>query len=139
MMPTQIVQIDVLPLTAHGKIDKKKLLSIENYTEPSISVDTPSNQCEIMEKIRVIIRQMLQRQDISSHKNFLDIGLDSIMLVELSMKLSSEFGQDIDITTLFTYTTIDMLANFIKNNNEYKENNSSFNSIKDFIHKRKKH
>src|SRR3990170_2294663 len=139
MIPAQIVQIDVLPLTTHGKIDKKKLLSIENYTEPSISADTPSNQCEIMEKIRVIIRQMLQRQDISSHKNFLDIGLDSIMLVELSMKLSSEFGQDIDITTLFTYTTIDMLANFIKNNNEYKENNSSFNSIKDFIHKRKKH
>jgi len=27
----------------------------------------------------------------------------------------------------------------INSNNEYKENNSSFNSIKDFIHKRKKH
>ena len=136
MIPTQIIQIDAVPLTTHGKIDKKKLLSIDNCTISDGSIDVPSNNCAVTDKICVIIQKMLQRQNISIYKNFLDIGLDSIMLVELSMKLRAEFNKDIDVTTLFTHTSINALASFIKNDSKSSEN-SSFDSIKEFIRKRK--
>lgn len=134
MIPAQIIQIDGLPLTTHGKIDKKKLLSTYNYIIPELSLKVRPITCKTKEKICAIIRNMLHRQNVLTNVNFLDIGLDSIMLVELTAKLSHEFNQDIDVTTLFTYTTIDALTAFIRNNK-----NNSFESIKEFVHKRKKH
>lgn len=137
MIPGEIVQINEMPLTAHGKIDKKKLLVMGDYGVLDAPIDTSVGQCETIGKICGIVRNMLQKQNVPIHKNFLDIGLDSIMLVELSMRLSSDFKQPIDITLLFTYTTIDTLANFIDNSDKFNENGGSFDSIKEFIHKRK--
>lgn len=138
MVPLQIIQIDELPLTAHGKIDKKKLLEIDN----SVRLDLPSSAscgyCEVTEKISTIIKRMLHRENVPTGKNFLEIGLDSIMLVELAIKLSHEFKQNIDVATLFTYTSIDILANFIKNSSRLDETNKLFDSIKEIVRKRKK-
>jgi amino acid adenylation domain-containing protein len=138
MIPSQIIQIDQLPLNAHGKVDKKKLLSMnEAYiTKPLVRED--GNGQGLSKIISDIIQKLLQRSDISIQKNFLDMGLDSIMLVDLSAKLTSEFKMSIDVTTLLTYPTIDKLVKYIKNSTKPGGKEASFDSIKEFVRRRKK-
>lgn len=110
MLPSQIIKIDKFPLTPHGKIDKQKMLSFKPKAIFS------NNEIILGNKWEEIILDIIQRilhHPVSITQNFMSMGLHSMMLVQIALELSQEIGQQIDITILFNYTTIESLAKYL--------------------------
>ncbi len=63
-------------------------------------------------RIAVVVSSLLGR-DLGLRENFFDAGLNSIGLLRLHERLAREFPGRIDVTDLFTHTTLQSLADFL--------------------------
>jgi acyl transferase domain-containing protein/SAM-dependent methyltransferase len=80
--------------------------------EGSVSQNTPT---VVKDKLKKILSEvlMMEPRDINEGKPFLDIGLDSILAIELVKKINTEFAADIKADTLYSYPTVKQLAAFL--------------------------
>jgi amino acid adenylation domain-containing protein/FkbM family methyltransferase len=113
MVPGVIVEIAELPLTASGKIDRKRLPKIERMSMGGADTDkTPRTEIELY--IAEIWQQELQLTSIGVHDNFFDLGGHSLLLVTIQEKLAARFNDQLTVIDLFTYPTIATLAKFLE-------------------------
>jgi amino acid adenylation domain-containing protein len=116
MVPGAIVEIQELPLTASGKIDRKRLPKVaamklggaetaENDKEP---------RTEIERYIAQIWHEQLQLPNIGVDDNFFDLGGHSLLLLTIHEKLSARFNDQVTVIDLFTYPTIATLAGYLE-------------------------
>jgi amino acid adenylation domain-containing protein/non-ribosomal peptide synthase protein (TIGR01720 family) len=84
MMPSRIVMLERLPLTANGKVDRKALPEpdeeavVESYSAPV---------GEIEQAIATIWREVLGREQIGRNDNFFELGGDSILSLQIIARL----------------------------------------------------
>jgi len=66
----------------------------------------------IISKLRQILAAALYvaPEDLDDHTGFADLGLDSILAVEVANKLNAEFGTDLQATRLYDHPTVQALA-----------------------------
>jgi len=118
MVPAHFVQLDQIPLTPNGKIDRKLLVKMPIKTGNSISsgadFNPPRNAVE--NKIQVIWNRLLERDNIGMNDNFFDLGGHSLLLIKLKNKLEKEFDLDreIPIVELFNHPTIGLQGKLIE-------------------------
>jgi acyl carrier protein len=113
MVPAHFIQLENLPLTFNGKLDKKSLPGPDAINRPAdIEFIAPAN--EIEEKVLDIWRMILQRENIGVKDVFFDIGGNSLKLVMLHKKLSQAFPGKIALTDLFDQTTIQKISNYLR-------------------------
>ncbi|MDD5274435.1 MAG: beta-ketoacyl synthase N-terminal-like domain-containing protein, partial [Methylovulum sp.] len=77
-----------------------------------------SNQTNIpIGKIRTILADALyiDPQELDDHASFADLGLDSILAVEVTNRLNNEFGTTLQATRLYDYPTLAELAKYLTN------------------------
>jgi long-subunit acyl-CoA synthetase (AMP-forming) len=113
MVPSVIVEITELPLTASGKIDRKRLPKIESMSLGRADTDK-APRTEIERSIAEIWQQELQLTSIGINDNFFDLGGHSLLLVTIHEKLAARFGDQLTVIDLFTYPTIATLAKFLE-------------------------
>ena len=109
MMPQNFMQIEKMPITGSGKIDRKKLLQIElDSVDSYISPETEEQKamCKIWKKL-------LKISKIGIDDNFFEIGGDSIISMKLQIE-AMEQGINISYADIFTYPTIRELTSVIK-------------------------
>jgi bacitracin synthase 3 len=110
MIPSYFVQMDVLPLTSNGKVDRRALpepqieTGEENYAPPT--TDTEQLLAEIWQEVLGIPK-------ISIDDNFFDIGGDSIKTILISARLQKK-ELSIHLNDLFANPTIRLLAKTVK-------------------------
>jgi len=101
MVPKAIVELESMPLTVQGKVDRRKLQTI-NYTEISKKVKPKTGQ----EKVLVEIWQkILNRDDIGVQDNFFELGGDSISATQFVME-SSNKSLGYVYSDIYNYPTI---------------------------------
>ena len=105
MIPAQIMQIDVMPLNANGKIDKKALPDVDSTALAGEFV-APSSETEL--KIAAVWQEVLGIANVSVTDRFFCIGGNSIKAISTVAKLQKFFA--ISINDLFEYQTIAALA-----------------------------
>ncbi|MGD9108495.1 MAG: amino acid adenylation domain-containing protein, partial [Gammaproteobacteria bacterium] len=109
MIPAQFVAIKEFPLTPHGKIDNKKLLSYEPKTDTKHYV-APTTALE--KQLIAVWSKILKIKNIGIDDDFFSIGGDSILAIQIVYAL-----QKINISAsskqLFQNTTIKRLAKAI--------------------------
>lgn len=126
MIPSRYVKIDEIPLTKNGKVDRKKLLSLDNQT---ISHNRQSREVktELEGKILDICKEFLC-SDIDLDSEFFMVGGDSLLAVKLLAKLREEFDISISLTELFGKNTIgewcDLIANKLDPENSCNNDNA---------------
>ncbi|MGO4295015.1 amino acid adenylation domain-containing protein, partial [Chitinophaga sp. RAB17] len=114
MVPGYFVQLDDLPLTANGKVDRKRLPDPEGLgMETGIAYIAPRN--EIEETLVLIWQEILGRERIGIKDNFFEIGGHSLKATRLIMQVKKIFSVTIDLKSVFLEPTIEMLADKIKN------------------------
>jgi acyl carrier protein len=59
------------------------------------------------------VLRLANPQSISPTQSVFDMGLDSILALELTNRLASGFGTSLRATLLFTHSTLDALASFV--------------------------
>lgn len=112
MIPSHLRQVDAVPLTSNGKIDRKALAAlVSNNSERTFSV--PRNEVE--ERLLAIWKIVLERDDISTVDNFFSSGGQSLKAIQLLSNIHKEFGKKIELRAIFLYPTISMLASYLEN------------------------
>ncbi|MBW8602577.1 amino acid adenylation domain-containing protein [Bacillus velezensis] len=112
MIPSFIIQLKELPLTANGKINRKELplpdlqrLSVPQY-------EAPANETE--EKLAEIWKEMLGHKRISINEDFFELGGHSLTAAFTISRIRKTFGTDIKVKELFEQPTIKQLSRLIQ-------------------------
>lgn len=102
MVPTHFIQLDTLPLTPHGKVDRQAL----PVPERAASTQEPSQpQTEKEEVLLAIWQEILDLDQLSIHDNFFDLGGDSITAMQIVAKAHQQ-GLQLTPSQLFHHQTI---------------------------------
>ncbi|NOQ28124.1 MAG: amino acid adenylation domain-containing protein, partial [Bacteroidales bacterium] len=111
MVPSYFVELDKLPLTSNGKINRKVLPSPE--IKAGNDYVAPSN--EIEEKLVEIWSKVLNinKEDISVNANFFSIGGHSLRATVLTSNIHKEIGVEFPLRDVFLHSTIKSQASQI--------------------------
>lgn len=115
MIPSYFVQLESMPLTPNGKIDKKLLPEPEGSINTGAEYVAPEGTAE--RKIADVWKEVLNIDRVSIEDNFFYIGGNSLKAIQIVSKLMVDF--DITINHIFKHQTIRELAKHII----LKENN----------------
>ena len=110
MVPTFIVELDKIPLTSNGKVDKRALPDPEINASSQQSVN-PGNELE--EKLTKVWLDVLKIDSIGINDDFFEMGGHSLLAIRLMSVLRKELGLEINIGDIFEYPTISTLAGFL--------------------------
>ncbi|MCJ8270582.1 MAG: non-ribosomal peptide synthetase, partial [Psychrosphaera sp.] len=105
MVPSSFTQIDSVPLSANGKLDRKALPEPQN----SINADYVAPTNEIQKQLCELWRAELGVEKIGITDSFFSIGGDSIAAIKLVGKMNQLLSTRWSVATLFTHNTIESL------------------------------
>ena len=126
MVPGYFVQLERLPLTANGKVDKKALPSPEEAGLGSAAeYKAPRNitESKLVELIASILNKPIT--EIGIEDNFFDIGANSLTLIKIIGGINKLFNKALKVVTLFQYPTIKSLVENSFNYMAQSENNGN--------------
>ena len=110
MLPHELIELENLPLTPNGKVDKRQLPKPE--VQGKRRVKLPANEVE--QKLLLMWREVLEREDISTDDHFFELGGHSLKAMSLLSKVSKEFEVQVPIHLLFETPTIEALSHYIQ-------------------------
>lgn len=90
MVPRSIIQLDELPTTANGKLDRAALIATTSTgTETSASVASLDG---VEKRLLEIWRSVLRRPSLTAEQDFFDAGGDSLATMQMVLTAEKEFG-----------------------------------------------
>ncbi|WP_432409116.1 amino acid adenylation domain-containing protein [Wukongibacter sp. M2B1] len=121
MVPSAFIELEKLPLTVNGKVDRKVLLDMEVKLNRESEYQGPRNEIEV--KLVKLYEELLEVEGIGINDNFFDIGGHSLKATILSSRIQRELEVAITVRDIFEAQTIKEIANKIKkkNNRKYEE------------------
>jgi amino acid adenylation domain-containing protein len=109
MIPSAFVQLESLPLTANGKLNRRALPEpAEAHFGSETSYVAP--QTEMERTIAGIWQELFGMGQISVDSNFFDLGGHSLIMVRVHSRLREALRREIPLIDLFRYPTISTLA-----------------------------
>jgi len=127
MVPAYFMQVDKMPLTQNGKIDKKALPipalpKTSNYIAPRNEVEErlAAIWCDVLD---------LEKDSISVDANFFESGGHSLKANDLISKIHKEMGAKLPVAEVFKKPTVEELAESIGNILWIKNQNSESKHI----------
>ena len=110
MIPSIYVELEVLPLTPTGKIDRKSLPEPSN-TRPQLNVSYVSFRNETEQELIGLWENVLDVRPIGIHDNFFDLGGHSLTASQIVSRVFQRFQLQIPLQALFQSATVaDMAA-----------------------------
>ncbi|WNF28008.1 amino acid adenylation domain-containing protein [Streptomyces sp. C11-1] len=106
MVPAEFLTLDALPLTAHGKVDRKALPAPE-HVAPEASGEAPRGRAE--EILTAAMAETLGRVSVGPDDNFFELGGDSINAIQV-VGLARRAGLAISARDVFERRTPASLA-----------------------------
>ncbi|MEW2484834.1 condensation domain-containing protein [Streptomyces sp. NPDC048411] len=105
MVPSAYVQLDAIPLTANGKLDRRTLPDPDASAEDSyVAPRTPAEEC-----IAAVWGRVLGLERVGVEDNFFDLGGHSIKAIALVGALRAE-GFEAAVRDVFQHRTVAGLA-----------------------------
>ncbi|SDN02811.1 condensation domain-containing protein [Ensifer sp. YR511] len=109
VLPEFILVHDALPMTATGKVDRRRLPPPpDRVTETARPVTQPSSP--LQSRLRAFWEEVLGVKGIGVNDSFFDLGGNSLLLAQLHQRLLASIGFQFPLTDLFQYPTIETLA-----------------------------
>ncbi|MCB9251757.1 MAG: non-ribosomal peptide synthase/polyketide synthase, partial [Flavobacteriales bacterium] len=116
MIPQWWVELESIPLTPNGKVDKKALPEVDAEGQRSGSYVAPHNQTQ--QKLVEIWQGLLGVEKVGIEDNFFELGGHSILAMRLRSEIFRNLNLDVQIKDLFQYNTISELDAFLKSIDE---------------------
>jgi iturin family lipopeptide synthetase C len=111
MMPHYFVQLDEIPRTASGKIDRDSLPEPGGRIMNEEQYEAPGTESE--KKLVEVWEEVLGVTGVGINDNFFGIGGDSIKSIQVAARLM-KYNMKVDISDLFLYQTIGQLSQYVK-------------------------
>ena len=114
MAPSVTMQLDEIPLTANGKVDRKALpVPVLTPEAADGGYIQPRNETET--RICKAVADVTGRAAAGVDASFEEMGVTSLLMMGLTMKLSREFGTALSFADLQEYDTPEKLAAYLEN------------------------
>ncbi|WP_234935756.1 phosphopantetheine-binding protein, partial [Bacillus altitudinis] len=113
MVPSWIIKLDQLPMTANGKVDLKALPATDVEANQT-AYEAPRDEVEAL--LCGIWEDVLGVSQVGIHDHFFFLGGDSIKGIQMASRLTQE-GWKLDMKLLFQYPTIAELRPYIEEAN----------------------
>ena len=108
MIPSIMIEVESIPLTPNGKIDKKALPDPDSADVLGGQFVSPRNEAE--EKLAELWQEVLEVDKIGIHDDFFELGGHSLLAVRLISAIRKEFEVEMPIGDIFDYPTIALLS-----------------------------
>jgi amino acid adenylation domain-containing protein len=108
MIPSALVMLKGLPLTANGKVDRRALPA-PDHARPELEQSYAPPNTAVEEILVSIWVEVLGIEQVGIHDSFFALGGDSIRSVRV-VALAKELGLDFTVQQLFQHQTISELA-----------------------------
>ncbi len=99
MVPAAYVQLDALPLTANGKLDRKALPVPDAQSLISRGYEAP--QGEVEAALAGIWAEVLQVERVGRNDNFFDLGGHSLLAMRMVSQVRQQLGVELPLGELF--------------------------------------
>ncbi len=111
MIPTYLMQIDELPLTHNGKIDRKALPELDASINSGVEYVAPVNK--IQNTLVNILQDILGIERIGILDNFFDLGGHSLKATGVVSRVGKELEVNISLLNIFENPTVKTLSELI--------------------------
>ncbi|WP_186314856.1 non-ribosomal peptide synthetase [Bacillus pumilus] len=108
MMPSFFVQLDELPLTNNGKLDRRAL-PVPDLSEQGVNEYIPP-QTETERVVARIWEEVLEVPRIGRHDHFFECGGHSLRGMKMLNKLYEEMHVELTLKSLFEFPTLEAFA-----------------------------
>lgn len=118
-VPERIIPVPAMPVTANGKIDKKKLIQQYNSIQKNalaLVIEDETLFSEQDKKIVDLLRNELNLPNLKTSDNLASIGINSLALIKLSSCLESNFGHRDNINNIIRYQTVSDFLTYYRTN-----------------------
>jgi pristinamycin I synthase-3/4 len=108
LVPSALVPLDTLPLTANGKLDQRAL-----PPPPAVRTGTGrAARTQTEEVLRDLIAKVLgmQADQVGVDDNFFDLGMNSLTAIELVAQISRSIAGRLPVRDIYLYPTIEGIA-----------------------------
>ncbi len=112
MIPSYFLQMDNLPLTINGKVNRKALPEPDRRMNEDNDFCAPANDTE--RKLAEVWQQVLGIDKVSTTGRFLEMGGDSIKAIKITAEVA-KWGINIKVSDIFKFRTISRIAESVKN------------------------
>lgn len=112
MVPSIFVEMDKLPLTANGKIDRKRLPALDFSKHKQKNYSAPIN--DIQKALVNLWQEILSLERCGIQDHFFALGGTSAQLVNMRSQIKQTLGLTVEVADLFRYSTIDALAGHLQ-------------------------
>ena len=133
MIPTRYVVVDEFPVTSNGKIDRKHISHIKKISYLSHETNQSPLENRYEEIVIDMIQSFLQREDIDPESNFFDLGLHSMLLVNIAQALNRVLSQPISVVDLFEHPTVRTFASFLLKTHHIEPEHKAETGVKPVI------
>lgn len=114
MIPSQWAEVDRLPLSSDGKVDKTALPDLNAEEQVVGRYVAPTTESERM--LVEIWQDVLKVDNIGITDDFFDLGGHSLLAVQIVNRLKKKTGKIIQISDLFKYSNIQALDRLLAGN-----------------------
>jgi acyl carrier protein len=119
MIPATFIEMDTLPVTANGKLDRNALPSPGRRVVDSGSRSVKSASVEGV--IIAILEELLELESVDRDDNFFELGGHSLMGAQVVARLEDCFDLEVDLLTIFDHPTAAEIATVIEQDLEDDE------------------
>ncbi|WP_298737349.1 non-ribosomal peptide synthetase [uncultured Chitinophaga sp.] len=118
MLPSHFVQLEALPLTINGKVDRKMLPGLRAAgQEEYLSYVAPDSDTEQL--LANIWQEILGRERVGTRDSFFDLGGDSIKILRMLAVVRKQLHLDIPVADVYKHPTIAaLLANTLTHHDD---------------------
>jgi acyl carrier protein len=126
MVPSAYVELEKLPLTANGKLDRTALPKPAEANEDYVAPRT-----EVEEILAGIWANVIGRPRVGVQDNFFELGGHSLLATRLVSQIRQVFGVDLDFAEFFDAPTVAALAKVLEEHSskEHSEMAALLNEI----------
>uniref|UniRef100_UPI00114454F3 alpha/beta fold hydrolase n=1 Tax=Myxococcus sp. AB025B TaxID=2562794 RepID=UPI00114454F3 len=112
LVPTVVVVLEALPLTANGKVDRRALPAPEAVTSPEDAYEAPREGLEA--KLAEVFSEVLGAKRVGRRDDFFELGGHSLLATQVVARVRALTGIDLPLRALFEAPTVEQLASWLE-------------------------
>lgn len=120
MIPSAFVVLESLPLTAHGKVDRRALPAPDPI-KPELAEGYAAPRTPVEEVLVKIFAEVLGLKRVGIHDNFFELGGHSLLATQLVSRMRDVFKVELPLRSVFETPTIAELSSLVES---FKESNN---------------
>jgi iturin family lipopeptide synthetase C len=112
MLPAEFIQVDRIPQTPNGKVDRKALKKWGGERLTAVKTYAPPDT-EMEKQVAGVWQEILDLDRVGREDNFFDLGGTSLKVIMAATRLQVILDREIPVVAMFRYPTVVAMSRFL--------------------------